>query len=328
MKILIVRFSSIGDIVLTTPVVRCIKLQIPDVEIHFITKQNFYAILETNPHISKIHTISKSISEVLPQLKAEKFDFILDLHNNVRTLSLKWKLGLRSASFPKLNVQKWLLVNLKINHMPKKHIVDRYFEAAAVLGVKNDQKPCDFFLNPSDEVALSNYFPIQKEFVAFAIGAQFATKRLPNAKIVELLDKIDLPIILLGGKTDAENAAEILSKLKSKQVFSACGEFNLRQSASIVKQAKVLITHDTGLMHIASAFETPCVSIWGNTVPDLGMYPYFPKNKEAYSIHEVPNLSCRPCSKIGFQACPKKHFNCMNQQDLTAISSEVEKRYA
>ena len=325
MKILLVRFSSIGDIVLTSPVIRCLKAQLNEVELHFLTKDKFQSILDTNPNLSKIYTIQKSYKEILPELKTENYDVIIDLHHNIRTLGLKLKLGVRNYSFPKMNVKKWVLVNFKINRMPKLHIVERYFLAVKHLGVKNDKLPCDFFLNPEDQVDIKALFGFQ-DYIAFAIGAQFATKRMNLKKIIELIDTIDKPVILLGDQNDVTIANKICAHFPTKQLEQACGKFSIRQSASILKQAKVILTHDTGLMHIASAFQKPIVSIWGNTVPSLGMYPYFPQQKDQFSIHEVENLSCRPCSKIGFKTCPKKHFKCMEEQNVSLISEDLKKR--
>jgi ADP-heptose:LPS heptosyltransferase len=327
MKILVVRFSSIGDIVLTSPVVRCLKNQLGDVEIHYLTKKAFATIVSNNPYVDQLFTIEKSINEVLEKLRAEKYDFLVDLHHNVRTLSLKRKLGVSHATFSKLHVAKWLLVNFKWNRMPDRHIVNRYFDAVQPLKVQNDGLPCDFFVDPQEEIDMHQTFSLPAgTFVAFAIGAQFATKRMPVTKMVEVLRQIDRPVILLGGKGDEATAAEILLHLPEQQIIDACGQFSLRGSASIVKQAAVLLTHDTGLMHIASAFQVPIVSVWGNTVPAFGMYPYFPTQAQDFSVHEVLGLPCRPCSKIGFQACPKKHFHCMHLQDATAIAADVNRR--
>lgn len=321
MKVLIVRFSSIGDIVLTTPVVRCLKKQLAEIEIHFLTKKKFSSILNENPYIDTLHTIEKSIDELIPLLKSLKFDLIIDLHNNLRTHILSWKLGVSTHRFPKLNIQKWLYVRFKVNQMPNVHIVERYFEAVNSVGVKNDLLPCDYFIAKKDEVEVENSLKLeQNSYIAFAIGAQFATKRLPNHKIIEICKKISLPIVLLGGPEDTINGDKIQSGLK--HVYNTCGQFSLGQSASILQQAKAVISHDTGLMHIASAFEKHIVSIWGNTTPSIGMYPYMPRKKN-YSIHEVANLTCRPCSKIGFKLCPKKHFNCMEKQDIEAIVKSV-----
>lgn len=321
MKLLVIRFSSIGDIVLTTPVIRCLKQQLVDVEIHYLTKQKFRTILSENPYIDHLHTIEKSSNEIVSQLKAYDFDYIIDLHNNIRTRALSLKLGVKTYRFPKLNIQKWLYVRFKINRLPNIHIVERYFEAVKSLSVQNDMLPCDYYIAPKEIVDLKQTLELEpNKYIAFAIGAQFATKRLPNHKIKEICSKISFPIILLGGPEDFKNGEEIRAELT--HVINACGKFSLGQSASIVQQAKTMITHDTGLMHIASAFKKQIVSIWGNTTPAIGMYPYMPRKKE-FRIHEVPNLNCRPCSKIGFKTCPKKHFKCMENQDVEAIVESV-----
>lgn len=328
MKILVVRFSSIGDIVLTSPIVRCLHQQIPNAEIHFITKKTFESIVATNPFIHKTWAIEKSIDELIPQLKAEKFDFLVDLHNNIRTRSLIRKLGAPHGSFPKLNIEKWLLVNFKKPMKTNVHVVERYFKAVKKLQVVNDNLPCDFFLQTDDEIEVNSLGVESKKFIAFAIGAQFATKRMPISKMIEVVEQIRFPVVLSGGPTDNETAEKIIKALPNQQIVNACGKFSLQQSASIVKQAAVLLTHDTGLMHIASTFQIPIVSVWGNTVPALGMYPYFPANENGFSIHEVSGLKCRPCSKIGFKTCPKKHFNCMNLQDAKAIADDVNEKFS
>ncbi len=323
MKILIVRFSSIGDVVLTTPVVRALKEQLSNAQIHFLTKQQFGSIVRPNPNIAAVHTIQKSIDEVLPQLKAEEFDWIIDLHNNVRTKGLKMKLRRPTKTFRKLNLEKWLLVNAKVNRMPDIHVVDRYFEAVAHLGVKPDGKPCDFFIEPENEVNLSDWKLSPQQFVAIAIGAQHATKCLPTEKILDLIEAIDDPIVLVGGPTDIEKSKSIVAQ-SEKAIMNTVGQLNLQQSASLVKQAKHLITHDTGMMHIASSFDVLMSTVWGNTVPEFGMYPYQPTNKR-FTIHQVEGLKCRPCSKIGSEVCPKKHFDCMMKQDLSCIKERINK---
>ncbi|HNR85675.1 MAG TPA: glycosyltransferase family 9 protein [Taishania sp.] len=330
MKILIVRFSSIGDIVLTTPVVRAVKQQLNTTEIHFITKKSFASLLANNPHISKLYTIEKSVTEVLDELKAEKYDVVIDLHKNIRTLRLKQALGVKSYAFDKLNFQKWLLVNFKVDKLPNVHIVERYFEAVKEIGVVNDGKNCELFFDETAKVDTLKSFDLQpKSFVAVAVGAQFATKVMPEKLLIEVLKKVEHPIVLLGGPTDVDRARAIEIGLQqhSQKVINAVNQFSLAQSASIVAQSQVLLTHDTGLMHIATCYNTPIVSVWGNTVPAFGMYPYYPSNTELFSIHEVLNLNCRPCSKIGYESCPKKHFNCMNLQDVAGIAQAVNQRF-
>jgi ADP-heptose:LPS heptosyltransferase len=329
-KILIVRFSSIGDIVLTTPVVRAIKQQLDNTEIHYITKKSFASLLANNPHVSKLYTIEKSVAEVLDELKAEKYDIVIDLHKNIRTLRLKQALGVKSNAFDKLNFQKWLLVNFKVDKLPNVHIVERYFEAVKDIGVVNDGKNCELFFDETAKVDTLKSFDLQpKSYVSVAVGAQFATKVMPEKLLIEVLNIVEHPIILLGGPTDVDRARSIENGLQhhTQKVINSVNQFSLAQSASIVAQSQVLLTHDTGLMHMATCYNTPIVSVWGNTVPAFGMYPYYPSNPELFSVHEVLNLNCRPCSKIGYESCPKKHFNCMNLQDVAGIARAVNQQF-
>lgn len=297
---------------MTTPVIRCLKTQ-TGAEIHFVTKSAHKNILNGNPYVDKVYSFENEITEIVSNLKDEQYDFVVDLHNNIRSLRLKKILGRPSAAFPKLNIQKYMLTRFKWDLMPAVHLVDRYFEAVKKLDVKADGKGLDFFIQ--EKVDLGK-FNIPTHFVAFAIGAKFATKRLPNNKIVEIIQKIHQPVVLLGGSEDVENAKKIAASCLN--VISLVGITNLDQSASIVDQSSALITHDTGMMHIGAALQKRIVSVWGNTVPELGMYPYMPKHPDRYSTHEV-TIKCRPCSKIGYEKCPKKHFRCMNDQDTDAI---------
>ncbi len=318
-KILILRFSSIGDIVLTTPVVRAVKLQVKDAEVHYCTKPAFRPILEANPHIGKVHCLEGSLGALVQELKKEKFDYIIDLHNNLRTSIIKQRLGVRSKSFDKLNFEKWLLVNLKLNRLPAVHIVDRYLNAGSELGIQADGKGLDYFIPVKDQVS-PEQLPVEfrQGYAAMAIGAQHFTKRLPLEKLVELCRRISLPLVLLGGKEDAGRGAELESQLKKegRLIWNSCGKFNLNQSASLVQQSKLVFSHDTGLMHIAAAFGREIYSIWGNTIPGFGMYPY----KAVYHVLENTTLPCRPCSKIGYGKCPQGHFKCMYGQDFSKVN--------
>jgi ADP-heptose:LPS heptosyltransferase len=312
-KILIIRFSSIGDIVLTTPVIRCLKLQQPGTEIHYLSKKSFKSILENNPYLTKVHTIEKDVKEIADALKQENFDHVVDLHNNLRSMHIKRILGKPATVFKKLNFKKWLLVNFKIRAMPVIHIVDRYMQTVEKFGIKNDRQGLDYFIPEKDELN-SHGFPVthQNGYIGFVIGAKHFTKQLPTEKIISICKKINQPIILLGGKEDAERG-ELISKAVGFLIFNACGLYNLNQSASIIRQATKIISPDTGLMHIAAAFKKEIISVWGNTVPAFGFTPYLPDIKS--KIVEVQGLSCRPCSKIGYDKCPKGHFKCMKEID-------------
>ena len=314
LKILVVRFSSIGDIVLTTPVVRVLKKQL-NAQVHFLTKSVYVSLLKNNPYIDSVYQIDHSINEVIADLKKENYDYVIDLHNNLRTQILKFRLGVPSRSFNKLNMEKFMLTSFKMDSLPEVHIVDRYLDAVTNLGVKNDNEGLDFFLSDADKVEL-NLFP--KDYIAFVIGGQYATKIIPNNKIVSIIKKVEKPVLLIGGPEDAIRGEQI--SIQTENTINACGKYSLLQSAFLIQQAHSVITHDTGMMHIAAAFKKTIYSVWGNTVPAFGMYPY--KADENSKMIEVKDLNCRPCSKIGYDKCPKGHFKCMQEIDENLFLSK------
>jgi ADP-heptose:LPS heptosyltransferase len=324
-KLLLVRFSSIGDIVLTTPVIRCLKEQLPGVEVHFLTRTPFADVLKHHPLIDKVWLTDGSLKDVLPALKAEKFTEVIDLHRNARSLRLKLELNIPHHSFDKVNIKKWLMVNLKWNLLPPVHIVHRYLGAVRHLHVVNDGKGLDYFISAEDESAVKRLpEAFQRGYAGIVIGAAHATKMFPVDKIIAVLKQYNQPAVLLGGVNDKERGDEI-AKAVGEKVYNACGNFKLNESAALVKHAKVIMTNDTGLMHIAAAFRKPVVSLWGNTIPEFGMWAYEPEHREQVILHEVKNLSCRPCSKIGFDQCPKGHFRCMRDLDDLQIVASLKR---
>lgn len=329
MKFLIVRFSSIGDIVLTTPVIRCLKKQVPDAIIHYLTKESFRSVIEHNPYIDKLHVLAHSWELMVEELKNENYDYIIDLHHNLKTLRLKKELGIKAFSFYKLNVEKYVYTSLKINILPRVHIVDRYLKTLSSFNVKNDGAGLEYFISPGEEtrkedIPASHY----AGYIACVIGAAHGTKRWPVHKWKAFCSSMDHPMILLGGKDDIANGKEIAS-VDNIKVYNACGKFSINESADLVRKAKVVLTHDTGLMHIAAAFKRPIVSLWGNTVPSFGMYPYYGDNflanqpRKMSVILQTNKLWCRPCSKIGYDKCPLGHFKCMERIEIEKVKSAV-----
>lgn len=307
LKILVVRFSSIGDIVLTSPVVRCLKQQL-HAELHFVTKNSFKSIIEHNPYIDKIYSIKDSVSEVKEEIISEKYDYIIDLHSNIRSSQIK-KLGNKSLSYNKQYFKKFLLTTFGIDLLKSKHTVDRYLDPVLSLGVKNDNKGLDFFLSKKDEVDLS---VLNDSYITFAIGGSHFTKILPTDKIIEICKKQQKQVVLVGGIEDNQRGQEIIKSCKN--VVNACGKYTINQSAFIVKNSDLLITHDTGMMHIASAFNMKIYSVFGGTHTSLGFSPYLPSTEN--KIIQVEDLNCRPCHRYGRSKCPKGHFKCMKDIDV------------
>jgi len=326
MKFLIIRFSSIGDIVLTTPVVRCLKKQLITAEVHYLTKSSFRSLTDSNPYIDKVHYFENDLDSVIEQLNREDFDYIIDLHHNLRTLKVKKALGKKSFSFKKLNFEKWLLTALKINNLPAVHIVDRYMDTVKEFGIKNDGAGLDYFIPEQDRVKESD-IPASHHagYIGVAIGAALNTKKLPLHKLRELCAGINHPIILLGGKEDVANAEQI-SAVDPHKIYNACGKFSINESADLVRRSKFLITHDTGLMHIAAAFNKPMISVWGNTVPEFGMTAYYSNQQVKDTRFEIRDLRCRPCSKIGYNKCPRGHFKCMEKISITEVIENVKSK--
>ncbi len=325
MKFLVIRFSSIGDIVLTTTAIRCLKQQIPDAEVHFLSKLAFKAVTEANPHIDKFFYLNNDLGTIITTLKKEKYDYIIDLHNNFRTLQIKLALGCKHLTYNKETFSKFLLTKFGINTMRGRHIADRCLDTLMSLGVVNDGKGLDYFISEKDVVPITD-LPAQHRFgfIAVIIGASYFTKKMPVQKLQALCIGITYPIVLIGGKEDIDVGNQIAS-VDTIKIYNACGKFRLNESADLVRQAKVVISHDTGLQYIACAFNKKVLAIWGGTSPKLDVEPYYGSNNflpanPMYHNYIVPNLPCQPCSNFGTKTCPKKHFKCMMLQDVEAIA--------
>ena len=318
-KILIIRFSSIGDIVLTSPLLRAIKQQQPQTEVHYLIKKVYADVLLHNPHIDKLFLLEQDIRSVVKQLREEKYDHIIDLHKNLRSFRIKKALRVPATSFEKLNWEKLLLVTFNINNLPKVHIVDRYFQTLYKIRIKNDGKGLEYYSGLENEKKIKGLDEeIKGDFVVLVVGGTYFTKQIPLIKLLEIIQIIKIPVLLLGGPEDMEIAEEVMEK-SEKKVYSAVGISSINESAEIVRRSSFVVTGDTGLMHIAAAYQKKIYSIWGNTVPEFGMTPYMPEHPEKSVILEVKGLKCRPCSKLGHHTCPQEHFDCMMKINFNKV---------
>lgn len=330
MKFLVIRFSSIGDIVLTTPTIRCLKQQVPDAEVHFLTKKSFATVTEGNPYIDRFYYFSNDLDGLIKELQAEQYDYVIDLHKNFRTWRIKQALKVPVLSYNKEVIEKVLLTRLHINKMAGRHIVDRCLDTVASLGVINDGKGMDYFIPPHVRVRAED-LPLSHSagFIAIVIGASYYTKKLPTHKLRELCAKIQYPVVLVGGKEDKAEGEEV-AKIDTVRIYNACGKFSLHESADIIRQSKLVISHDTGMQYIACALNKPVLAIWGGTSPALDVEPYYgteqlqQHTKPAYHNFIVKGLACQPCSNYGTKTCPRAHFKCMQDQDVDLIVSKVE----
>ncbi len=282
------------------------------------------AVTLHNPYIDRFHYYDKDLNGLIDSLKKEQFDYIIDLHKNFRSYRIRQALGVKTFSYKKLSLQKFLLTKLGIDLMPGVHISQRCINALQHLGVKDDGKGLDYFIGEEERIK-ENDIPHSHlmGYIAIVIGATYYTKKLPLQKLKELCSTIQFPIILVGAKEEREDGDNIAS-IDSIRIYNACGKFSLNESADIVRRSKCVISHDTGLQYIACAFQKPVLAIWGATSPKLCVEPYYGSLQPALHTNIlVKNMPCQPCSNYGTKHCPLGHFQCMKNQDIQMIVATV-----
>jgi ADP-heptose:LPS heptosyltransferase len=304
MKILLIRLSSLGDVVVTTPVARWVKNQM-HAEVHFLTKQNYTEVYCANPYVDRVIAIETVIRT--DGLKSEKYDYIIDLQKSLKSRKICRDLHASAITFDKKNVQKWVYTYLKINLLPKEHLVDRYARALEKINVYNDGLGLDFFIDA--EKVIDQKLP--QNYNVIVLGAAHPTKQMTMDLVQKIIDHSDQFVVLLGGK-DVESRSSTFSE--NTKLINLCGKTNLHTSASILRDAKEIYTGDTGLMHISTALKKQVHLFWGSTSPIFGLYAYYGEKSEIKSIDHQIDLWCRPCTKIGRSFCPLGHYKCMNHQ--------------
>lgn len=305
--------------VLTTPIARCLKNQ-KKATVHYLIKEKFKEVIQENPNIDKVFIHKKGVSK---KLSKEKYDYIIDLQNNLNSYKIKTKLReVKKLTVNKENIKKWLLVNIGIDLLKKQHVVDRYFKTIKRLNITNDNKGLDFFIDSSYKID-NNKIPInlKEPYIAWAVGASYKNKILSSKQIINVCNELNQPVLLLGGKLDFLLGQKITTETTNKQVYNLCGKLSLKDSSFLVKNSRLFLTNDTGLMHIASAFKKKIISFWGCTKPSLGMYPYFadPQSKQVVFNPKKP-----PCSKLG-NRCKHSKKGCISNIDSKVIYKEIQK---
>ncbi len=318
MRLLVIRLSSIGDILLTTPILRALRTTFPSAEIDFLTKPTFTSLLQGNPNLTNI----LATENFKPN---QRYNFVIDLQHNF--VSRKYhRFGKKVVRYQKENWKKFLLVNFKVNlYRDYESVVERYAKSLAPFGVTLDEKGSEVFLNNEEIEFGKSYRSAETPVLAVCFGARHFTKRFPSERLASTLNRLlennRIDVWLLGGKEDAPIADEILKEIRKKSsVKNFAGKHTLRQTASMLANADAVLSNDTGLMHIAAAFQKPIVVLFGSSVKEFGFLPY----KAKFQLLEVEELTCRPCSHIGREACPKSHFKCMREIPEEQIVEAVE----
>jgi heptosyltransferase-2 len=332
-NVLVVRFSSIGDVLLTTPLLRSIRQRHPDARISVLTKRAFAPLLSDNPRVDRVLALdpSGSLVRIAAELRAERFTHLLDLHNSLRSRLLRAMVPGPWRTYPKHRLRRALLIRTKRNrYRDMRPVPERYFDAARELDVHPDGKPPEFFLgSPArDEAAawlVAQGLSPDRPLVALAPGAAHQTKRWPVdywSRLVHSVVCAGMDVVIVGGPDDADLAHE-LTRDHRERVWRAAGRFGLQGTGAVLEHARVLISGDTGVMHMATAVGTPLVALFGPTVRAFGFFPY----GQPAEILEI-DLPCRPCSAMGGPACPEGHHRCMREITPSSVFEAIRRSIA
>ena len=303
LKILVIRFSSIGDIILTTPVIRCLSIQL-NAKLDFLTNRKYSKVLETNIYIDNTYSLCEDKKVTLEILKAKEYDYIVDLQNNLKSLRIRKALAAKSFSYSKNTLKRYLLIYFGVNLL-NDHIVDRYFKSVLKLAVFNDYKGIDYFLSNDSNFS----FNTDQDYLCWCIGGTYEQKKLSYKQISNVVNKLKIPVLFLGTDKEKIISSKVIDNSESSEIYDLCGMTTIQQSAYLINKSKLVLTNDTGMMHIAAAFNVPIISFWGCTSPSLGFEAYMPA-KDSEKI--TSPVSRRPCSKHG-KYCRHQSNGCIKE---------------
>ena len=313
MKALLIRYSSIGDILLTTPVVRALHSQL-NWEIHYLTKEKFGSVLSDNPYIEKVIYYEHSS---IKELRDEQYDLYIDLHNSLRSTILKARLGVKGLTISKRSFKKQKKLLLRpMNQNKMKHIVLHYFEELSQFNIKYDGQGLNFY--PAAPFPFGNSLDSKRPLIVVGTGGSVETKRVQPFMLEHICDKDEYNIYLLGG-SDVDS-----SKFDGLAAKNLIGKTSLKESASIIDKAQLVISGDSSIMHLAAALNKKMLVVWGSTSDHLGIYPIYSENGMEFTSIQNERISCRPCSKYGRVNCPMGHMSCLNGLSSRDMLRKVE----
>ena len=326
MKVLFIRFSSLGDVLLTTPIIRTFRTHFPDAEIHFLTKKQFVPLLEYNPNIDDLigyAAENESMLQLIIRLQKAHYTHIIDLHDKLRSALIKRFVQGKVFTYHKKHIYRKKLLKDR-NLIPISSTVDLYASVLENFNLRLEDRKLDLFL-PENEQAIAESFlqKTKKKIITISPGASWFTKQYPieyYKKIIRhFLDNYDVRIILIGTEQEKNLTAELAS-VSEYETLNLGGRTTLIESAVIIKHSNLFISGDCGPMHIAAAFEVPQIALFGPTHPKLGFAPLNP-NAEVLTL----NLDCSPCSLHGNNSCPKSHFKCMKDLSPNLVLERADK---
>lgn len=327
-RLLLVRFSSIGDVLLTTPLVRAIRTRHPEAHIGFLTKAAHAPLVSDNPRLDEVISIEpgEPVARTAERVRTGNFTHRLDLHGSLRSRALRALVPGRWSGYPKHRIARTILIRTKRDrYLDRRPVAERYFDAARALDVVPDGAPPEFFLHPAavasaDAWLTSRSLGVERPLVALAPGAAHATKRWPAERwrpLAETLLARGADVLVVGGAADRELAAAVADGL-GDGAASAAGAMGLQETGALLRRAAALVSGDTGVMHMATGVGTAVVALFGPTVRQFGFFPYSARAR----VLEL-QLGCRPCHAMGGPVCPLGHHLCLRGIPPEAVVDAV-----
>lgn len=341
-KTLVLRLSSIGDIVLASPLLRVMRNAVgKNARIDFVVKKEFSELVRHNHHLSVTYEYESAsgifgLLALAKELRAEQYELVVDIHDSVRTKILRKLIGAKNVVVvnKRKKERQALIRHHKNIYTDNLSVAERYIETVKKIGIQNDEKGLEIFIPDATQFEVSGKIATLRlntfhHVIAICPGAKHFTKRWQKEKFAELAirccKEYHAKILLFGGASEKEDCSFVQNKISEAVspnfVTNYAGEFSLLESAHAMEFCDLVITNDSALMHLAAAQHKKIVAIFGSTVKEFGFFPYGTES----IVVEVGELYCRPCTHIGRSECPEKHFRCMNDISVDRVFSAVKK---
>jgi lipopolysaccharide heptosyltransferase II len=338
-KTLVIRFSSIGDLVLASPLLRVLRTKFPGSEIDMLTRADYADLVRSNPNLNVTFAYDRDtglrgLLVLAWRLRGEGYDLVVDIHNSLRSRIVRWIVRApHTVVLCKRIVARTLLVRFKKNiYRDAPSVADRYIDPLRPFGIENDGRglelhiPDEVQFDVSSRVATLGLNKVEK-VIGLCPSARHATKRWPKERYAELavalINELDAAVLLFGGPDDRELCAGIADEIRARtgqgRAVDLSGALSLLGTAAAMEFCDVIVSNDSGLMHIAAAKQRPLAAIFGSTVREFGFFPLDPHS----IVLERQGLDCRPCSHIGRASCPKGHFRCMLETTVEDVRAAV-----